>query len=78
MSNLKIKSKQFKVTEDLWKRLPRKNVIYDSTDKNDLQIYKTILEMTNANLEGKKAGGNIQRSRGIKFRNVTAKYFPKP
>ena len=32
------------------------NVNYDSKDKNDLQKYKTILEMNNANLEGYKAG----------------------
>jgi len=61
----------------LWKLLKRKNVDYNSIDKNDLHKYKTILEMTNAYLEGYKAGGNIQTSRGIKFRNVIAKLFPK-
>ena len=33
--------------------------------------------MTNANLEGYKAGDNIQTSRGIKFKNVIAKLFPE-
>jgi len=33
--------------------------------------------MTNAHLEGYKAGGNIQRSREIKLRNVIAKLFPE-
>jgi hypothetical protein len=28
-------------------------------DKNDLQKHNTILEKTNAHLEGYKAGGNI-------------------
>ena len=36
-----------------------KNVDYNKIDKNDLHKYKTILEMTNAHLEGYKAGGNI-------------------
>ena len=77
MSNLSIKGKQFQGTEDLWKLLTRKNVNYNSIDKNGLQKYKTDLEMTNAHLEGYKEGGNIQRSRGIKFRNVIAKLFPE-
>ena len=33
--------------------------------------------MTNAHLEEYKAGGNIYRHRGIKFRNVIAKLFPE-
>ena len=77
MSNLSIKGKQFQGTEDLWKLLTHKNVNYNSIDKNGLQKYKTDLEMTNAHLEGYKEGGNIQRSRGIKFRNVIAKLFPE-
>ena len=77
MSNITLKGKQFKGTEDLWKLLTRKNIDYDSIDKNELQKYKTILEMTNAHLEGYKAGSNIQTSRGIKFRNVIAKLFPE-
>ena len=34
------------------------------------------MQMTNAHLEGYKAGINIQPSRGIKFRNIIAKLFP--
>ena len=59
MSNISIKRKLFKGTEDLWKLLTRKNIIYNSKDKNYLQKYKTILEMTNAHLEEYKAGGNL-------------------
>jgi hypothetical protein len=34
MSNLIVKGKQFKATEDLW---TRKNVNYDAIDENELQ-----------------------------------------
>jgi len=50
--------------------LTRKNVKYDSIDKNYFLKYKTVLEMTNAHLEVYKAGGNIQTSRGIKFKKL--------
>ena len=77
MSNLIIKGKQFKGTEDLWTLLTLKNVNYDAIDKGELRKYKNILEMTNAQLKGYKSGGDIQTSRGIKFKNVIAKLFPK-
>lgn len=76
MSNITVEGKQFKGTEDLWKFLTRKNVNYDSINKNDLQKCKTTLEMTNAHLQGYKAGGNIQISRGAKIKNVITKLFP--
>ena len=76
ISNITISGKQFKGTEDLWTLLTRKTQI-TTIDKNELQKYKTILEMTNAHLEGYKAWNNIQTSRGIKFRNVIAKLFPE-
>jgi len=76
-SNINIRGKQFEGTADLVKLLTRKNVDYNSIDKNDLHKYKTILEMTNAHLEGYKSGGNIQTSRGIKFRNVITELFPE-
>ena len=77
-SNIDIRGKEFEGTADLWKLLTRKNVDYKSIDKNDLHKYKTILEKTNAHLEGYKAAGNSQTSRGIKFRNVFHNYFPMP
>ena len=61
----------------MWKLLKLKTVDYNAIDKNDLGKYKTNLEMTNAHLVGYKAGGNIQTSRGIKFRNVITKLFPE-
>ena len=75
--NITIKGKQYNGTEDVWKRLTRKNVNYDSIDKNDLHRYKIILEMINAHLEGYKAEGNIQTSRGTKFNKFIAKLFPE-
>ena len=77
MRNIIIKAKEFKGTEDLWKLLTRKNVDYDSIDKNDLQLYKTILEMTSAHFQGYRPGGNIQTSRGTKFKNIIGKLFPE-
>ena len=75
-SNMSIRGKQLEGTEDLWKLLTRLNEDNNSIDKNDLHKYKTILETINAHLVGYKAGGNIQTSQGIKFRNVIAKLFP--
>ena len=77
MSNLIVKGKQFKGTDDLWNLLTRNNVNYDAIDKNELQKYKTILEMTNAHLKEYRSGGDIQTSRSIKFKNVIAKLFPE-
>ena len=77
MSDLTIKGKQFKGTEDLWTLLTRKNVNYNAIDKNELQKYKTILELTNAHLKGYKSGGDIRTSRGTKFKNVIVKLFPE-
>ena len=77
MRNTIIKGKEFKGTEDLWKLLTRINVNYDSIIKNDLQRYKTSLETTNGHLEGYRPVGNIQTSRGTKFKNVIGKHFPE-
>ena len=63
------------MTEDLWKLITRTNLDYNSIDINYLRKYKTIMEMTNAHLDGYNAGGNIQTSQGITFRNVIAKLF---
>lgn len=77
MSNITVKGKQFKGTQDLWNLLTRKNVNYDAIDKDELKKYKSILELTNAHLEGYRSGANIQTSRGTKFKNVIAKLFPE-
>ena len=77
MSNLTIKGKQFKGTENLWTLLTLRNVNYDAIDKNELQKYKNILELNNAHLKKYRSGGDIQKSRRIKFKNVIAKLFPE-
>lgn len=77
MSNIYVRGRQFEGTKDLWKLLTRKDVSYDSIDKNALQTYKTILEMTNGHLEGYRDGGNIQTSRSTKFKAIIAKLFPE-
>lgn len=76
-SDLTIKGEHFKGTKDLWNLLTRKNVNYDAIDEDELKKYKTILEMTNAHLEGYRSGNNIQTSRGPKFKNVIARLFPE-
>jgi len=60
MSNITMKGKQFQRMDDLWNLLTRKNINYNIIDKNEIQKYKTILEMTNAHLEGYKAGSKFR------------------
>jgi len=55
-SNLIVRGKQFKGTEDLWTLLTRKDVNYDEIDENELLKYKNILEMPNAHLKGYRSG----------------------
>jgi hypothetical protein len=44
---------------------------------DDLKRYKTILQLTNAYLQGYEPGGNVQTSRGPNFREVISKLFPQ-
>ena len=76
-SHFTIKGKRFKGTQGLWDLLTRKNVNTGVITEYDLKKYRMILEMTNANLERYESGGNIQTSRGSKFRYVIAKVFPQ-
>lgn len=57
--------------------LTSKDVNINAIDKNELQKYRAILEMTEAHLEGYKFGGNIKMSRGSKYRDVISKLFPQ-
>jgi len=41
----------------------------------DLKQYKTILEMTNAHLEGYEPHANIRTSKGLKYK-IMSKLFP--
>jgi hypothetical protein len=42
-----------------------------------MKTYKSILQLKNAHLEGFKPSGNIQISKGIKFKDVISKLFPQ-
>ena len=50
--NIHIKNVEFPATKGLWELLTRKNVNKKSITTDDLKQYKTILELTNAHLEG--------------------------
>ena len=67
----------FKGTSRLWELVTRKNVNSDLITNSDLNAYKRILVLTNANLVGYEPGGNIQISRGVKYAKVISKIFPR-
>ena len=75
-SNLTIKGKH-KGTRGLCELLERKDVNSDVTTESDLKRYKTILEATNAHLEGFEAGNDILIFRGHKFSKVISRLFPQ-
>jgi hypothetical protein len=76
-SNLTIKGKHYKGTRGLWELLTRKDVNNKVITESDLKKYKTILEATNAHLEGFEPGNDILIVRGPKFTKVISKLFPK-
>ena len=59
----------------MWELLTRKKVNNRLVTSNDLKQYKTILEMTNAHMEGYEPDANIHTSKGLKFRDVISKLF---
>jgi len=73
--NIHIKDVEFPATKGLWELLTRKKVDTNSVTRDDLKQYKTILEMTNAHLEGYNPNANIHTSEGNKFRDVISKLF---
>ena len=78
MSNLNIKGRQFKGTEDLWKLLTRKKVNCSSIDKNDFKKYKTILEMTNAHWRDTKLVVTFRDFEKLNSETSSRNYLPKP
>ena len=58
----------------LWELLTRKNVNRRFINSDELKGYKTIIQMTNAHLQGCEPGGNIRTSRGHMFRDVISNY----
>jgi hypothetical protein len=74
-SNIHIKGRQYEGTEGLLELLTLKNVKRDRITTDDLKNYKDILETTHAHLEGYKPTGNINISKGLKFKSVIAPLF---
>jgi len=75
--NITIKDRLFKGTKGLWELLTRKNVNTEAVTKDDLKSYTKILTMTNAHLTQYQADGNINTTRGKKFREIIAPLFAK-
>jgi len=76
-SDISINWRHFKGTRGLWELLTRKKVPRGVVTEDDLQRYKTILQLTNAHLQGYEPPGNVQTSREPKFREVISKLFPQ-
>ena len=76
-SNVTIKGKHYKGTRGLWEILARKDVNSDVITGSDLKRYKTILEATNAHLEGFEPGNDILIVRCPKFSKVISRLFPQ-
>jgi len=74
-SNYTIKGREFRGTTGLWELLTRKNVDRKNVTTDDLKKYKTILELTNAFLTSYQPGGDIQITRGAKYREIIAPSF---
>jgi hypothetical protein len=65
-----VKGKQFKLTRALWELLTRNDVDTGTISPNEMQRYKSILQLTSAHLEGYEPDGNIKISRGVKYVKV--------
>jgi hypothetical protein len=76
-SNIKIYGKEYRGTPGLWEILTRKSVNKEIVTIQDMKAYKNILELTNAHLEGYEPSGNIQITKGTKFKEVISKLFPQ-
>jgi len=68
--NIHIKEVEFPATKGLWDLLTRRKVDKKLVTSDDLKQYKTILETTNAHLEGYEPDANIRTSKGLKFMDV--------
>ena len=76
--DITIKDRVFKGSNVLWEPLTRKNVNTEVITKDDLKSYKKTLTMTNAHLTHHQHDGNINITRGKKFREIIAPLFAKP
>jgi len=73
--DITIKGRLFRGTQGLWELLTSKNVNTEAVTKDDLKSYKKILSMTNAHLTRYQPDGNINITRGQKFREIIAPLF---
>jgi len=73
--DITIKERLFSSTKGLWELLTPKNVNTEAVTKDDLKSYKKILSMTNAHLNRYQPDGNINITRGKKFREIIASLF---
>jgi len=76
--DITIKERVFKGSKGLWELLKRKKVNTEFITKDDLKTYKKILTMTEDHLTKYQPDGNINITRGKKFRDIIAPIFAKP
>jgi len=76
--DIRIKERVCKGSKGLWVLLTRKKVNTEFLTKDDLKTYMKILTMTNADLTKYQPDGNINITRGKKFRDIIAPLFAKP
>ena len=67
--DISLKGRHFKWTRDIWELFTRKNVKRVVIITDGLTRSNAILQMTNAQLRGNEPVGNLQISRGRKFRD---------
>ena len=79
-----IKDKHFKGTRVLWELLTRNRVDNRLVSEDDLKQYKSILDLTSAQLEGYEPGAAIHISNLPKFKIIARRFLildgrdPKP
>jgi len=78
VGDITIKDRVFKGSKGLWELLKRKKVNTKFISKDELKTYKKILTMTNAQWTKYQPDGNINITRGKKFRDIIAPLFAKP
>ena len=76
--DITIKDKEFRRSEVLCELLTRKSVNKEHVTSDDLRIYKKILLLTNAHLEGYQPGVVFNVSGGKMFREIIAHLFARP
>jgi len=76
--DITIKDRVFKRSKGVWELLTLKKMNTEFITKDDLKSYKKILTMTNAHFTQYQPDGNINITRGKKFRGMVAPLFAKP